>query len=337
MKKATILLLSTIMLGMLAACGGQNNTSGEAQSAGQAAQTKTTENAASGETASATAESGTRTVNYLGTDYEVPAQIDRYVITGALEAMEDSILLDIHPVGAITSGGKFPDMFASITDQAESIGEKITPNFEKILSLKPQVILGSTKFEAAVLDKLKQIQTTIPYSHVATNWEANLMLLGELSGKQDKAAELIQTYKSDLEQAKLTVNETLKDKKVVLVRIRDGGIYIYGPDLYFNTLLYGELGLTVPDAVAAAEKQELLSMEQFAAIDPDVLFIQFSEDENPDNTAALEEIQSNPIFQSVNAVKEKQVYVNIVDPLAQGGTAYSKIQFLKAFMEKVQP
>lgn len=337
MKKATILLLSTIMLGMLAACGGQNNTSGEAQSAGQAAQTKTTENAASGENAAATAESGTRTVNYLGTDYEVPAQIDRYVITGALEAMEDSILLDIHPVGAITSGGQFPDMFASITDQAESIGEKITPNFEKILSLKPQVILGSTKFEAAVLDKLKQIQTTIPYSHVATNWEANLMLLGELSGKQDKAAELIQTYKSDLEQAKLTVNETLKDKKVVLVRIRDGAIYIYGPDLYFNTLLYGELGLTVPDAVAAAEKQELLSMEQFAAINPDVLFIQFSEDENPDNTAALEEIESNPIFQSVNAVKEKQVYVNIVDPLAQGGTAYSKIQFLKAFMEKVQP
>lgn len=334
MKKTVYLMLSMLLLVVLAACGGKNNTetAGTEASSRPASASPAAEAAA---TASPEANS-TRTISYLGKDYTVPAKVERFVITGALEAMEDSILLDIHPVGAISSAGKFPELFSSITDKAESIGEKVDPNFEKILSLKPDVILGTTKFDAAVLDKLGQIQTTIPYSHVSTNWEANLTLLGELSGKQEQAAQLIDTYKQDLVQAKSVAADKLKDKKVVIVRIREGSICIYGPNLYYNPLLYSDLGLAVPETIAAAKTQEALSIEQFAAINPDVLFIQFSEDENPDNSSALKDIESNPIFKSVNAVKDGQVYVNIVDPLAQGGTAYSKIQFLKAFMERIQ-
>lgn len=332
MKKTVYLMLSMLLLVVLAACGGKNNT----ETAGTEVSNSAASVSPAAEESASPEANGTRTINYLGKDYKVPAHVERFIITGALEAMEDSILLDIHPVGAISSAGKFPALFASITDNAESIGEKIDPNFEKILSLKPDVILGTTKFDAAVLDKLGQIQTTISYSHVATNWEANLKLLGELSGKQKQAAQMIDTYKQDLEQAKSIAADKLKDKKVVLVRIREGSICIYGSNLYFNPLLYSDLGIAVPETIAAAKSQEALSIEQFASINPDVLFIQFSEDENPDNTSALEELQSNPIFQSVKAVKDGKVYVNVVDPLAQGGTAYSKIQFLKAFMERIQ-
>ena len=48
----------------------------------------------------------------------------------------------------------------------------------------------------------------------------------------------------------------------------------------------------------------------------------------------LEEIESNPIWQSMNAAKEKKVFVNVVDPMAQGGTAWSKTAFLKRSSEK---
>lgn len=43
----------------------------------------------------------------------------------------------------------------------------------------------------------------------------------------------------------------------------------------------------------------------------------------------LEDIEKNPIWQSMNAAKEKKVFVNVVDPMAQGGTAWSKTAFLK--------
>ncbi len=62
-------------------------------------------------------------------------------------------------------------------------------------------------------------------------------------------------------------------------------------------------------------------------------FLQFSPDENKDNPKALEELQKNPIWKSLKAVKSGNVYVNLVDPLAQGGTAYSKFTFLEALMK----
>lgn len=324
MKKLVMSICIMATLVLLASCGKPTATEGT--------QSSTTTPVSSTDSAS----TATRTITYLDKSYTIPAKAERIVITGSLEAMEDSILLDIHPVGAISVSGKFPPLFASITDQAESIGEKIDPNFEKILSLKPDVILGTTKFDPAVLEKLQQIAPTIPYSHVATNWEANLTLLGEISGKQKQAAQEITAYKANLAKAKESLQRTLKDKQVLLVRMREGSVCLYGPDLYFNPVLYSDLGLAIPAEVAAAKSQEAISIEQFAQMNPDVLFIQFSEDENPDATGALEDLQNNPIFQSIQAVKDGNVFVNVVDPLAQGGTAYSKIQFLQAFVDTLQ-
>lgn len=324
MKKLVMSICIMATLVLLASCGKPTATEGT--------QSSTTTPVSSTDSAS----TATRTITYLDKSYTIPAKAERIVITGSLEAMEDSILLDIHPVGAISVSGKFPPLFASITGQAESIGEKIDPNFEKILSLKPDVILGTTKFDPAVLEKLQQIAPTIPYSHVATNWEANLTLLGEISGKQKQAAQEITAYKANLAKAKVSLQRTLKDKQVLLVRIREGSVCLYGPDLYFNPVLYSDLGLAIPAEVDAAKSQEAISIEQFAQMNPDVLFIQFSEDENPDATGALEDLQNNPIFQSIQAVKDGNVFVNVVDPLAQGGTAYSKIQFLQAFVDTLQ-
>jgi iron complex transport system substrate-binding protein len=265
----------------------------------------------------------------------VPANVERIVITGSMETMEDALVLGVEPVGAISVGGKFPDMFAAITGSAESIGEKAQPNMETILKLKPDVIFATTKFKPDVTEKLTKIAPTIPVSHISTNWEANLRLLAELTGKQDLAEQVLQEYKDDLAAAKEQLGERLKDKKVVIVRIRSGNIMIYPEDVFFNPSLYTDLGLTAPEEVKNAKAQETISLEKFSEMNPDYLFVQFSEDENKDQPKALEDLQNNPIWQSINAVKNNKVFVNVVDPLAQGGTAWSKINFLKAAVEKL--
>ncbi|MCR2807892.1 ABC transporter substrate-binding protein [Paenibacillus soyae] len=325
----------------MTACGGNNN--GEPANAEQSAPANTDQNAAAdgeakeGEEAPAADEAaGTRKITYLDQEYEIPAKVERIVIAGAVEAMEDSIVLDVQPVGAISFSGAFPPLFESVTANAESIGEKTEPNFEKILSLKPDVILGSTKFPAETTEKLQAIAPTILYSHISTNWEANLKLLGELSGKTAEADAEIAKYKADLDAAKLELSDKLKDKKVAAVRIRGGKMYLYPANVFFNPILYGDLGLAVPAEVEAAKSQEELSVEKFAEMNPDYLFIQFSEDENKDTPNTLEELQANPIMKSTNAVKNGKSFVNVVDPLAQGGTAYSKIEFLKAAVEQLK-
>ena len=117
---------------------------------------------------------------------------------------------------------------------------------------------------------------------------------------------------------------------MLVLRMRQGSLNVYPEDIYLNPVLYEDLGLAVPEVVAKAEAQSELALEGLAEINPDYIFLQFESTENTDNPTALEELKENPIFQSIEAVKNDHLFVNTVDPLAQGGTAWSKVKFLDA-------
>lgn len=336
-RKAFYSLCAAAVLALaLAACGSKaepvNNAAAANTGVTAAADTKAQTNADAAFGAKA---AKTKTVKYLDKEYTVPAQTNRIVITGSMEAMEDALVLDVKPVGAITFVGAFPQRFAAITANAQSIGEKIEPNFEAILKLRPDVILGTTKFKPEVVEQLKKIAPLIQVSHVATNWEANLLLLGDLTGKQAEAQKQIAQYKADLDAAKAQLGEKLKDKKVLAVRVRAGQINIYSEPVFVNPILYGDLGLSVPAEVKGAKSQENISIEKLAEINPDYLFIQFATDENSDTPNILSDLQKNPILRNLKAFKNGNAFVNVIDPLAEGGPAWSRIAFLKAAIEKL--
>jgi iron complex transport system substrate-binding protein len=311
-KKLFTLGMVTVLSVGLAACNSADKTSGE-----QKQQTKATE----------TKKDEKRKITYLGKEYTVPAKVDK-IATASLESMEDAAVLGIKPVGAITVGGKLPGNVAKDLEGAKSIGEKMEPNFETLLQLKPDVITSSTKFPAEAAEKFTKVAPTIPISHVSTDWEENLKLMGELSGKKDKAEKIIKDYKADAEKAKAKIGDKLKDKKVLVIRLRANTLFVYPEGVYFNPVIYIDLGLTAPEQLKNVKAQEKISLEQLAQINPDYVFLQYEASEN-NKPKVLEEIESNPIWQSVNAVKEKKVFVNTVDPIAQGGTAWSKTVFLK--------
>ncbi|MCS5503441.1 ABC transporter substrate-binding protein [Lysinibacillus sp. A4] len=327
-KKFLFISFIALFILILAACG-------EKKAVEEESSTDTRKEDVTQTKEESTNENGTRTIEYLGESYEVPEKVERIVVTGAMEAMEDMVVLDVHPVGAIAIGGKFPELYASVTDKAESIGEKIKPNFEKIVELNPDVILGSTKFPEEVQSKLEKIAPTILVSHISTNWESNLNLLAELTGKQADAEKILSTYKADIEAVKSTLTEKLQDQKVAAIRIRGGQAYVYPKEVFLNAVLYGELGLAVPDEVAKAKSQEAISVEQLADMNPDYLFVQFSTDENADAPNALEDFKKNPIIQNITAFKNDQVFVNVLDPLMEGGPAYSRIKFLEAIQQNL--
>lgn len=332
MKKTWVAAFAAVIL--LSACGAKQEAA-PAQSADTSKQS-----AASTPAATASAEpaksNDTRTITYLGKDYTIPAKTERIVVTGSMESMEDAILLGVKPVGAMTVGGKFPELFKDVTDQAEAIGEKAQPNVEKIMTLKPDIILGSSKFPPEVMEKLNKVKVTIPVSHIATNWEANLNLLAELTGKQDKAKEEIEKYKKNAAAAKEKIGTSLQDKKVMAMRVRSGSINIFPSTVFLNETLYTDLGLAIPaEEIKQTKTAQIISLEKLSEINPDYLFVQFSEEENAEKPKAFEDLQKNPIWQSLEAVKNNKVFVNVIDPLAQGGTAYSKIKFLEAAVPKL--
>ncbi|KAF6582357.1 iron-hydroxamate ABC transporter substrate-binding protein [Paenibacillus sp. EKM211P] len=274
-----------------------------------------------------------KTITYLDKTYKL-AKTD-HIIIASLEAMEDAAVLGVKPTGAVTSGGKFPEFMEKAMEGAADVGDRMQPSAETILKLKADVILGSSKFRPAVAEQLGKVAPLVPVSHISTNWEANLLMLGQLTGKEAKAKEILDKYKQDAEAAQQKLKPIWGNKKVLMVRIRTGNLYVYPADVYFNPSLYADLGAKVPEELNTVKAQEAVSLEKLADMNPDYLFVQFSEGENKDQPQALADLEKNPIWSSINAVKNGKTFVNIVDPNAQGGTSWSKLAFLEAVMNRL--
>lgn len=277
----------------------------------------------------------TQKITYLDVEYEVPSKIEN-IVAASLEAMEDAAVLGIKPVGVVSMGeSEIPEYLAKELEGAEVVGTKFEPSAEAILKLEPDVIIGTDKWNDEIRERYNKIQTMIPYTYVAAKWKENLTLMGQLTNKEAEVEKILKDYETDAAEVKKLSAEKLKDQKVIVIRVRFGAMQIYGPEIYLNPILYNDFGLKIPDEIAKAKSQEELSLETLSAMNPDVIFLQFEDSENKDNLDSLDKLLENPIFKSVNAAKNDKVFVNSIAPLAQGGTAWSKIEFLKAFKENL--
>ena len=274
------------------------------------------------------------TINYLGTDYTFPNPVEN-IVAASLEAMEDAAILGVKPVGVLEVAGEIPEYLRTELQGATLIGDKKAPNAEVILTLDPDAIIGTSKWGEETMTPLNKIATTLPYSHISTDWKDNLLAFGELADKKEEAEKIIADYDAKAAEAKASLGDTAADKEVLVIRLRGGIMNVYPSGVYLNPVLYEDLGLQVPEVVTKAEAQAELTLETLAEIDPDVIFLQFETSENKDAPTALDDLQANPIFANLTAAKNGDVHVNTVAPLAQGGTAWSKVKFLDAAVEKL--
>ncbi|EEH97706.1 MULTISPECIES: ABC transporter substrate-binding protein [Clostridium] len=273
-------------------------------------------------------------VNYLGQDYSFDKKVENIVLA-SLEGMEDAAVLGIKAAGVLEVAGQVPKYLADDFKDVTLVGDKMKPNAEVILGLNPDVIIGSSKLSEEVMAQLNKIAVTLPYSHISANWKDNLLALGEITDKKDEANKLISDYEEKSLKAKEDIKNKYKDQNILVIRVRRGLMYVYPADVYLNPVLYTDLGLKIPDIVTQAKAQAQLTIETLAEINPDAIFLQFEDSENADAPEALNELLANPIFESLEATKNNKVFVNTVEPLAQGGTAWSKVKFLDAVVDNL--
>lgn len=312
MKKYLTLLLSTVLVASLTAC------SARATSDQSEVENKDT----------------SFTVNYLGQEYSFDKTVDNIVLA-SLEGMEDAAVLGIKGVGVLEVAGEIPKYLAEDFKGATLVGDKMNPNSEVILGLDPDVIVGTSKFGEETITKLNKIAVTLPYSHISSNWKENLIALGEITNKKEEANKIISDYEEKASKAKEEISDKYKDQNILVIRVRGGLMYVYPEGVYLNPVLYTDLGMKVPDIVTQSKAQAELTIETLAEINPDVVFLQFEDSENSEAPEALNELLANPIFKSIEASKNDKVFVNSVEPLAQGGTAWSKVRFLDAVVDNL--
>jgi len=321
--KLTILALATALL--LAGCGSSNgNGNSDGNSNGNDGNSSASQTASA--TPAAAVQASTPAESAAGafpvtiahemgsvTLEKAPERVV-YLFQGAIDV---GAALGVKPVGAVESVSEKP-WFAYLGDMSgvANLGDEGQPNVEKIVELRPDLIIGTKVRHEKIYDQLSAIAPTIMTADLAA-WKDNLHVAGEALGKRDEAAKLIGDWDARLAEFREKMGDKLATTEVSVIRIqRDNSVKVYLAG--FPGLFMREVGFAVPKAQQvefAGSGLDVLSKEHIPQFDADYIFDITTELPGQENVPKLyEEWTSHPLWQQMRAVKNGN-YVR-VDPIA---------------------
>lgn len=191
---------------------------------------------------------------------------------------------------------------------------------EKILGLSPgpQVIFktyAGTGHDPVALQAKTGIPVfTLEYGDLGPGRERfyhTLNLMGKVLGKEERAAELISFFNTQI-QALAQRTSGIQEKKTCYV----GGIAYKGPHGIRSTeptyppfeFIHAANVAALPTIGEKPPRHTTFSRETLLAADPDVIFLDLSTLQMGDDQGGLHQLRTDPVMQSLTAVKRGQVY-----------------------------
>ena len=254
---------------------------------------------------------------------EVPSPAQRVV---ALDNRSFELLdtWGIEPVAAASALVPVTIPGIGDNDNIVDIGNHREPNLEAIVAAEPDVIVSGQRFQTHDADIEKLVPDAILVDFEPRDGEpfdAELIRhtesLGEIFGKQEEAAQLVDDFQNALERAKAAYNP---EQTVMAVNISGGEIGYVAPGVgrtwgpLFD-LIGMKPALEVQNATDDHQGDDI-SVESIAAANPDWMLILDRDagtrtDEG--SPAALSVIEDSAPLQNATAVKEGQLYVAPAD------------------------
>ncbi|MDR6722581.1 iron complex transport system substrate-binding protein [Paenibacillus amylolyticus] len=251
----------------------------------------------------------TRTVSTLRGDVVIPANPQR---VASDQYMGYLLKLGIIPVGVrtfmlneswIEKSGISEDIIAGIED----LGGEFPMNLEKLVSLEPDLIIGSIDKN---IEDYEKIATTVflPY------WEGEttsgplekLRRIASVFGKEKEAEQWITTYQAEVEEAKKQIDGIIKEGETVsIVQVGNKALYVMAAEggNYGSSTIYDMLKLPpTQQALDMKEGFENISLEVLPEYMGDHVFIYGSQDEGAN------EVLNSEVWKHLPAVQKGQVY-----------------------------
>jgi iron complex transport system substrate-binding protein len=214
--------------------------------------------------------------------------------------------LGVKPVGAVESVSDKP-WFAYLGDMTgvDNLGDEGQPNLEKIVALKPDLIIGTKVRHEKIFTQLSDIAPTIMTADLA-DWKDNLQIAGKALGKQAEAEKLVGDWNTRLAEFKKKMGDKLSKTEVSVIRIqRDNSVKVYLAG--FPGLFMKEVGFAVPKAQQvkfSGSGLDVLSKEHIPQFDADYIFDITTELPGQENVPQLyKEWTSHPLWKEMRAVK----------------------------------
>lgn len=304
-----LLLVSVALLMLLtiAACsnnGKQNSGGSSTPIASQQAETNNTETTGDSE------EPATKRVtDDLGREVEVPVAPKR-IIAG--EFASELLALGVKPVGAGDNSFKIVYTADQMTG-VERIGDP--PNAEKILDLKPDLVLVPTVFGEIYQEQMDQIGKIAPVYYISFDQDPIYDIftkIANLINRKPEADAWIKDYEAEANAARAQLKQSLGDETVTIFRVEKGRLRIYLNRNFGGYTLYSGLKANAPETVEAeiakapfssAIEISLEKLPDYAA-DHMLLIVR----NEGDDKAAMEEIEKLDLWKNIPAVKGGRVH-----------------------------
>ncbi|ACS51767.1 ferric anguibactin-binding protein [Bartonella grahamii as4aup] len=212
------------------------------------------------------------TINHVSGTTPVPASPQKVVVFD-IASLDNMKRLGIKAVIGIPEGKK-PSYLQQFDDaKYEKIGTLFEPDYEKIATLQPDLIIISSRTQAKYNDLSKiapTIDLTVGNENSLADIERNVSILGKIFGKEKEAEAEI----AKLNETLAEVRKNTKGKGQGLVLMTSGGkISALGPKSRFD-ILHSAFGIApATDKLTVQKHGQLISPEFILETNPDWLLV----------------------------------------------------------------
>ena len=251
-----------------------------------------------------------RTIQHAMGETCVPFNPQRIVVLDSV-MLENTIALNKKPIGSPLEYVMSPVS----TEGIENLGDVEAINIERVLALKPDLILGLAE-STAPYSQLSQIAPTVlaDFQH-SGEWKEHFAFVGEVLGKSEAVEKVMADYylrAKEFQQKMTASNQT----EVSIVRIYPTQINLYTKAGFPGTILEDaglsrppsqDLDLEETKALASNSIQYTISKEVIDKADGDAIFIIVG---NWDTKIkeVLTSLKTDPLWSKLNAVEQDKVY-----------------------------
>lgn len=256
-----------------------------------------------------------RLVRHMMGETQVPVNPQRLITLDA-NYLATALVLGIQPIGSTAwfsidhqTGLKPVEPYLSDRAQELTIlGYGSEVNLEKVLLLKPDLILGNNNHEA-IYEQLSQIAPTVLYDYSYgsnRSWKDLMRFSAKVLGKTQEAEKLLNDYYQRTQKLRQKMGDRASNIQVSVINPDSNGIYL----LYRGSLggsVLEDVGLSRPPEQDKDGRTSLLvSFEFIPQMDGDVIFVISFMDE--DSLDLVSQLKNQPLWSQLEAVKQGKVY-----------------------------
>ncbi|RAP28415.1 hypothetical protein C2W64_04849 [Brevibacillus laterosporus] len=222
------------------------------------------------------------------------------------------LALGITPVGSVI-GGDLKSFLPHVADRLKDtkpLGVVSDPDMEALLALKPDVIYVDQQYAGTDLSKFEKIAKTYSFNLDDGTWRDTLKKVGKLVDREQQAEAFIKDYEAQAERVKKLVHNKIIDGTVMGIRVTGKELRVFSTRRPMGPILYEDLGLKPAKGVEKLNKKkafEVISQEVLPDFDADAIFVIVNDRGGAEKV--FEQLQSNPIWKDLKAVKANHIYM----------------------------